>query len=84
MSDEVSNSQIYGVLLGIKEDIGGLKSSTALHLEGLKNHGERIGKLENVAAKQKGAVKVWGLVATASAALVSAIAPAAIKKFLGH
>lgn len=72
MSEEVSNGQIYTLLCEINKDVGGLLKSSELQLEGLKNHSERILKLENSAAKQKGAAKVWGLVATAAGAVAGA------------
>lgn len=81
MSNEVTNGDLYSVLLGIKEDIGGLKTSADLHFEALKNHSERIGVLENSVAKQKGAVKVWGLVATGAATAVGGLLPVIFKYF---
>ena len=66
---EVTNDLIYQTLLDIKGDIGGLKASSELHLTGLKNHGERIGALEIVQAKQKGAAKVWAIVGTAAGSI---------------
>lgn len=80
MSDTVSNDVIYSTLLEIKEDIGGLKATTDLHLKALENFGPRIGVLEGAHERQKGAVKVWGLVATGAAALVGA-APTLAKLF---
>lgn len=74
MSNDVSNADIYGVLLGIKEDIGGLKATSELQLKGLQNHGTRLGVLEDGAAKQKGAAKVWTLVGTAVGSAVGACA----------
>lgn len=68
--NKVTNADIYGVLMEIKEDIGGLKASSGLHLEGLRNHAERIGVLEGASQRQKGAVKVWGLIATGAATVV--------------
>lgn len=73
MSDDVTNGQIYGALMDIKEDIGGLKATTALHLKALENFGPRIGALETSAAKQRGAAKVWGLVATGVATITAAL-----------
>ena len=69
----VTNADLYGVLLEIKEDIGGLKSSAALQVTALDNHGKRIGLLEQAGAKQKGAARVWGLVATAAATASTAL-----------
>lgn len=64
-----TNDQIYSALLEIKEDIGGLKASSDLFVKGLTNHSERIVKLEDSVSKQKGAMKVWGMVATAVGAV---------------
>lgn len=66
----VTNADIYGVLMTLKEDMGAVKASTAMHLEGLKNHAERIGVLEGASQRQKGAIKVWGLIATGMATVV--------------
>lgn len=66
---KVTNADIYDVLMDLKEDMGAVKQSTAIHMEGLKNHSERIGVLEGAAQRQKGAVTVWGLVATGAATL---------------
>lgn len=70
---EVSNDTIYGALMGIKEDIGGLKEGQKLHLKALENFGPRIGALETAAAKQRGAARVWGIVATGVATVVAAL-----------
>lgn len=69
---EISNDQLYSTLLGIKEDIGGLKATSELFLKGLENFGPRIGALEKDIAAQKGAAKVWGLVATGAGAAAGA------------
>lgn len=76
---KVTNADIYGVLMDLKEDMGAVKQSTALHLEGLKNHGERILVLEGASAKQKGAVKVWGMIATLAATAAGAFVPSVFK-----
>lgn len=65
MSDEVTNAAIYGALMDIKKDIGGLQTSSTLQLEGLRSHATRIAALEEGASRQKGAAKVWTLVGTA-------------------
>ena len=76
--DNPTNADLYSVLLGIKEDIGGIKATAGLQLEGLKNHGARLVVLEDGAARQKGAAKVWTLVGSiAGATLGSAVAIAA-------
>lgn len=71
--NKVTNADLYGVLLEIKEDIGGLKSSSTLQLTALENHGARIGALEQAGAKQRGAAKVWGLIATAAATAAASL-----------
>jgi arginine/lysine/ornithine decarboxylase len=72
--NEPTNADLYNVLLDIKEDIGGLKTSASLQLEGLKNHSGRIIALEDGAARQKGAAKVWTLVGSATGAIAGAVA----------
>lgn len=81
MSNEVTNADLYQALGGIRESIGGLKASVDLTLKGLENHSTRIGALEKNAAGQKGAAKVWGLVATGAGAILGAAVPAIIKLF---
>lgn len=54
MSGDISNGDLMQVLLDIKGDVGALKGSSAMQLDGLKNHSERIGALEASNAKQKG------------------------------
>ena len=61
---DVSNSDIFNALMDLKGDVGGIKASSDLLVKGLENHSARIGVLEGSAQRQKGAVKVWGLVAT--------------------
>lgn len=73
MTDSVSNSDIFNALMDLKGDLGGLKSSSELFVKGLENHAIRIGVLEGASQRQKGAVKVWGLVATAAASLVGGV-----------
>ena len=73
MTGKVTNADIYGVLMDLKEDMGAVKTSAALQLEGLKNHAERIGILEGVSQRQKGAVTTWGLVATAMATVAGGV-----------
>lgn len=67
---EVSNSDIFNALMDLRGDVGGLKSSSDLFLKGLENHSGRINVLEATSQRQRGAVKVWGLVATAAATIV--------------
>lgn len=70
----VSNEQIYGALLDIKADIGGLQESSRLQLAAITNHAGRITAVETAQAKQAGAARVWGLVATALGTAAGAIA----------
>jgi hypothetical protein len=70
---DVSNADLMGVLLTVKEDIGGLKSTCALQLEGLKNHAERIVKLEDVASQQKGRASLWALIAAGAGAIAGSV-----------
>jgi hypothetical protein len=80
---DVSNDEIYRTLLDIKGDIGGLKASSDLYLKALENYGPRIGKLETEVANQKGAAKVWGLVATGAGAAVG-VAASVLGGWLKH
>lgn len=73
VTTKVTNADIYGVLMDLKEDMGAVKQSTALHVEGLRNHGERLRVLEGAAERQKGSVKVWGMIATGAAAAVGGL-----------
>ncbi len=77
---EVTNAEIYGVLLDLKEDVGGLKKSCDLQLEAIKSHSIRLTALEGAAERQRGAAKVWGLVATC----VATVAAAAIELLRPH
>lgn len=70
----ISNEQIYGVLLDIKGDIGGLQESSKLQLAAITNHSGRLTVLETAQAKQAGATRVWALVATALGTAVGAVA----------
>lgn len=70
----ISNEQIYGVLLDIKGDIGGLQESSRLQLAAITNHTGRITAVETAQAKQAGATRVWALVATALGTAVGAVA----------
>lgn len=65
MTSKVTNADLMEVLGNIREDIGGLKASTSLQLEGLKNHGDRIAVLEKTVSRQKGFIS--GVVALAGA-----------------
>ena len=69
-----TNADLYSVLLDIKGDIGGLKATSKLQLEGLKSHGARLKVLEDGAARQKGAAKVWALVGSALGAAIGGTA----------
>jgi hypothetical protein len=71
--DNPTNADLYGVLMGIKEDIGGLKEGGRLQLLGLQNHSGRLDALESTADKQKGAAKVWSMVGTSVAGIAGAL-----------
>lgn len=70
----ISNEQIYGVLLDIKGDIGGLQESSKLQLAAITNHAGRLTVLETAQAKQAGAARVWALIATAAGTAAGALA----------
>lgn len=78
--NEITNADLYGVLMDIREDIGALKATTGSQLKEVAEHAERIGALELSAAKQRGAIGVWGVIATGAAA----ISGAAVQLFRGH
>lgn len=73
VTDPVTNSDIYGALMGIREDIGGLKATAGLQLEAIKNHSGRLVVLEDGAARQKGAAKVWTIVGTGVGSALGAV-----------
>lgn len=64
---KVSNADIYGVLMELKEDMGSVKTSIFAQTESLKNHGDRLTVLEGRSERQRGALTVWGVVATSLA-----------------
>jgi hypothetical protein len=70
---EVTNVDLLGVLLDIKEDVGSLKTSASTNLLALQSHSARLGELEAGANKQKGALKVWGLVGAGVGSTIAAI-----------
>lgn len=76
MTSKVTNADLYGVLLEIKEDIGGLKTSASMQLEGLKNHAGRLVNLEDSVSKQKGASKVWAMVSSGIGAVAGGLVAA--------
>ena len=78
--DNVSNDTLYNVLLEIKEDIGSLRAAQVSHLAAFQTHLEESKRLSKDVvdinmrlAKQSGAVRVWGLVATGAAAAVGGV-----------
>lgn len=81
---EVTNADLLNVLLEMKGDIGGLKSSTGLMLEGLKNHSGRLGAVEDSVAKQKGANKAWAVASTVGGSVFGAILAALVPGWLKH
>jgi hypothetical protein len=72
VGNEVTNDAIFEALMGLKGDLGGLTAKSDLFLKGLENHGTRISLLEGCEQRQKGAVKVWGLIATGVATVAGA------------
>lgn len=79
MSNEVSNDMIYEAILQMKGDVGGLIARVDLNqfhfLEHIKADTIMATDISNIRmsqAKTRGAVKVWGLVATFAAAVASA------------
>lgn len=73
----VSNDDLMGVLLDIKSDIGSLKQQAAGHTAWMSKHVEDdkalaadVHELQINAAKSRGFIKAWALVATAIGALV--------------
>jgi hypothetical protein len=67
---EPTNGDIYGVLMSIQQDIGGLKAMSYTQTQAMENHGNRIGSLEECAARQRGAARVWGMLGTALASIM--------------
>lgn len=55
---EISNGDLFNVLMSIKGDIGRLDTKADTAAELLEKHDSRIGLLEAGANRQKGAVKV--------------------------
>jgi hypothetical protein len=78
---EVTNSDLFNVLIEIKGDVGGLKATSELQLQALTLHASRIGKVEESVAKGKGGAKVWAIVGTTASALVGSAAAAAVEWF---
>jgi hypothetical protein len=74
MTEEISNFDLYQILLDIKEDVGGLKASSALQLESTRNHSSRITELEVKGDQQRGAAKVWALVGASLAGIIGSAA----------
>lgn len=70
---EVTNADLYGALMDIREDIGALKTSASINLTALQSHSTRIGDIEATINKQRGAARVWGLVATGLGSLAGAV-----------
>lgn len=72
-NNRVTNADIYGVLMELKEDMGAVKTSSAIQLEGLKSHALRLTALEGQSERQRGALTVWGAVATGAATIAAMI-----------
>lgn len=58
MSDPISNSDLFNVLLTIREDIGRLDTKADVSTQLLEKHDARLTTLETGANRQKGAAKV--------------------------
>lgn len=74
---KVSNSDLMGVLLDIKSDIGALKQASSSHTAWMTKHVEDdkamaddIRQLQLGVARQRGAVRVLAAVATAAGAAI--------------
>ncbi len=78
---QVSNDQIYAVLLDIKEDIGSMNATLAAHQSAFTTHvaedkqmAEDINKIELRQASMRGERRTWNIVTTAVGSVAGAIA----------
>lgn len=80
----ISNDEIYRVLLEMKGAQGEIAATLKGHLDTFKTHVQEdeayhattttaLNHIELKMASQRGAVKTWGVVATAAATIASAI-----------
>lgn len=84
---EISNDQIYETLLDVQKDIGGLLATVSQHQRAFVEHvkedaemGDKITQINLHLAKQRGAIGVWGAIATGAATL----AGVAVQFFRSH
>lgn len=77
----ISNDQIYDALLGIKGDIGSLQATVEQHQFAFAKHvtedlvvAQDVTKIRLHLAKQAGAARTWGLIATAAGTLAGGVA----------
>lgn len=76
----ISNDQIYETLLGVSKDIGSLQATMEAHGKVFAQHlvddarvVESVRGIELRLAKQRGAARTWGLIATAAGTLAGAV-----------
>jgi hypothetical protein len=75
----VSNEQIYTALLGVKQDIGALNAKADVTAGLLNQHEARVCELEAGANRQRGAVKLMAVIATALGSFGGIVATLFIK-----
>ena len=87
----ISNKQIYDVLLEIKGEVSGLAATSKAHADVFAQHVKDDEKmsadilaLKLIGAKQKGATRTWGFLATGAAALGGIGATLAANLFKVH
>jgi hypothetical protein len=80
MSD-VSNGEIYGVLLALNEKVGSLTAKMdshhlwmGQHVEDDRKMGFDIHAIQLAQPKSKGTIRTWGLIATGAATVASIVA----------
>ena len=91
MSNEVSNGEIYGVLLVLNEKVGSLTAKIdshhawmGKHVEDDRRMGEDIHAIQMAQSKQRGSTKTWGLVATSVGGILGTVAGAAASLIKWH
>lgn len=72
-TNKVTNADIYGVLMELKEDMGSVKTLGFAQTESLRNHADRLTVLEGRSERQRGALTVWGVVATGIATVAAMV-----------
>lgn len=84
MSGDITNGDLLRVLMGIREDVGSLKSTAESTKDWLDSHvaedhqrfaalDKDVTKLQLDQAKQSGATRVWGLMATAAGTIAGIV-----------